>query len=90
MKEEFLQLKTNESIKPCPYCGAENELWQHDAGHGHAQKVVMCSNSGDEDNGIEPCPMNMPPEGFYMATKREAIKAANSRAPVSRETNDRI
>ena len=78
-KEEFLKLKSLAKLKPCPYCGSPNELWQHEPGTGYAQKVVMCSNSGNEDNDIEPCPMNMPPEGFYMATRREAIKIANTR-----------
>ena len=77
MSEEYLQLTTKEDLKPCPYCGCATELWQHQ--FGAITKVVMCSNAGDEDKGVEPCPMHMPPEGFYMSTKREAIAVANKR-----------
>ena len=85
MREEFLKIKSRVNLKPCPYCGCENELWQHEQSVGYVRKVVMCSNNGDEDNFIEPCPMHMPPEGFYMATKREAVKIANTRSNLELE-----
>ena len=80
MMEEYLKLATAEVLKACPYCGWATEIWQHD--FVGVTKVVMCSNTGDEAKGTEPCPMHMPPEGFYMATKREAIAVANRRDPL--------
>lgn len=64
----------------CPFCGSRAEMWEYEPTENHFQKVAMCSNGGDEDRDIEPCPMYMPPEGFYKATKQEAKRAWNQRA----------
>jgi hypothetical protein len=80
-REMYRKAKSlNIKILPCPFCGSESELWEYSPNDDHHQKVVMCSNAGDdEDQEDEGCPMYMPPEGFYMATKREAVAIWNKR-----------
>ena len=67
------------TLESCPFCGSAAEMWgysRHDSLH---QKVVMCSNGGDAESGVDECPMYMPPEGFYKATKNEARNTWNTR-----------
>lgn len=66
-------------LKACPFCGSPAEMWEYEPTENHFQKVAMCGNDGDEDEGIEPCPMYMPPEGFYRDTKKNAAEAWNRR-----------
>ena len=70
---------TGVKIKECPFCGSAGQLYQYKAGPNVYQKVVMCTNGGSDDENGE-CPMYMPPEGFYCATKKEAIQRWNKRA----------
>ena len=70
---------TGVKIKECPFCGSAGQLYQYKAGPNVYQKVVMCTNGGGDDENGE-CPMYMPPDGFYKATKKEAIAAWNNRA----------
>lgn len=67
------------TLEPCPFCGSAAELWEYSPSEDHHQKVVMCSNNGDEDADTEECPMFMPPDGFYRATKSEARDIWNTR-----------
>ena len=80
MREEFKKIEGwDYTMEPCPFCGSPAELWEHQLDDGAYRKVVMCSNGGDglDDEG---CPMYMPPEGFYKATKIEALVAWNTRS----------
>lgn len=83
MNEQYTQLEwpTVVALEACPCCGSTPELWQYITEAGDAQKVVMCPNSepiGPQD-GIadEGCLLYMPPNGFYRATIREALKYWN-------------
>jgi len=78
-RELYRKIETKESLKPCPFCGAPAELWEFEPTPDYFQKVVMCSNSGDEEENQEGCPMDMPPSGFYCETKRSAISIWNAR-----------
>ena len=79
MKEEYTHINGwGSTLEPCPFCGHPAELWEHTVNGDQYQKVAMCSNPGDEDTA-DGCPMIMPPEGFYKATKREAINVWNAR-----------
>lgn len=79
-KSEFTKIEGNHSLKPCPFCGHDAELWDHEISEGIFVKVAMCTNSGD-GFGYQNCPMYMPNEGFYKSTKREAITIWNTRDP---------
>ena len=85
VREMYKKLETSKHIEPCPFCGYPAELWEYEPVPGHFQKVVMCTNldnqGEDEDKDDCGCPMYMPPNGFYKATKREAILIWNNRAP---------
>jgi|GEM_PF-2300969 len=80
MKEEFKKIgdETHYHMERCPFCGNQAELWEHQLNESAYRKVVMCSNGGDGLND-EGCPMYMPPEGFYRATKTDALNAWNMR-----------
>ena len=67
----FVLVQTNKEIKPCPFCGSAGELNSYEKSFGYARKVVCCSN--------EDCPMDLPPEGFYASTKKEALEIWNKR-----------
>lgn len=59
-------------IKPCPFCGAAADIYDYKFSEtSFFKKVVCCSN--------EDCPMDMPSEGFYRPTKREALAEWNRR-----------
>lgn len=78
MKQEFTKIEGNHGLEPCPFCGFPAELWEHNRGSGVFLKVAMCSNNGD-GSGDQDCPMFMSNEGFFKATKREAIQIWNTR-----------
>lgn len=84
--EEYKKAELPAGVEPCPVCGADVELWHHsnDFANGPIAKVVMCANGetfGPQD-GItnEGCLLYMPPDGFYKATVREAVKYWNEYA----------
>lgn len=80
MKEEYTKIEGwDRKMGMAPLCGSPAELWEHKLENGTYRKVVMCSNGGDglDDEG---CPMYMPPEGFYKATKVEALSTWNTRS----------
>lgn len=80
VREMYRPIKNwNESLESCPFCGCKAEMWEYEPTPSVYQKVVMCSNDGDNDENIEPCPMYMPPEGFYKDTKAKARKIWNTR-----------
>lgn len=84
--EEYKKAELPAGVETCPVCGADVELWHHskDFENGPISKVVMCTNGetfGPQD-GIanEGCLLYMPPDGFYKATAREAVKYWNEYA----------
>jgi hypothetical protein len=68
----------DDRLERCPFCGYAAEMWEYEPTPEHYQKVVMCANGGDGQDEPE-CPMYMPPEGFYRATKVDAAEAWNKR-----------
>lgn len=79
-REEYSKITGWDAVlESCPFCGSPAEMWEYSPNDDYYQKVVMCSNSGDEDKGTEECPMYIPPSGFYRATKLEAMKIWNTR-----------
>jgi Lar family restriction alleviation protein len=82
MAEEYTKIHGyDDKLKPCPFCGSPAELWQFTLNDINFQKVVMCSNTSDEnaEPPEEGCPMYMSTSEFHKATKKEAIEAWNKR-----------
>lgn len=65
-------------VTVCKYCGAQAALFKFDSNSSFL-KVVCCSNQGDENEGIEPCPLYLPTSDYYKPTRREAILYWNER-----------
>lgn len=71
------------SLSPCPVCGSAVGLWQYsDTETDPVTRVVMCEN-GDEigpesETLVAGCLLYMPPNRFYKATARDAIKWWNT------------
>lgn len=83
---DYTSIPTPEGVTfaACPCCGSTPSLWQYIENDESASKAVMCDNgtafgpqSGLTDEG---CPLNMPPQGFYRATIREAVNYWNEYA----------
>lgn len=80
-----LEFVAGTHVEPCPVCACAGELWQFSkADDGPLSKAVMCANGdsfGPQD-GIanEGCLLFMPPDDFYRATIREAVKYWNEYA----------
>lgn len=88
-KDEYRKIESVYSAKECPFCGHPGELWEHQIKDGGIRKVVMCSNNGEGAGSVEgECPMYMPPEGFYCATKSQALKTWNTRAQAPLTSED--
>lgn len=74
-----LQLPEDVKLSACPVCGAKAELWRYsETNDSPTSTAVTCSN-GEEflpQDGLanEGCLLYMPPENFYRATIREAMK----------------
>lgn len=80
-KKQEIPKGTN--VECCPVCGADAEIWQFSEDlDSPTNKVVMCSNGGiigPQGGGFdEGCLLYMPPNGFYQATMREAVKYWNA------------
>lgn len=80
-----LEVPAGSALRPCPVCASDAELWQFSKSDtAPTSKVGMCSNGdsfGPQD-GIanEGCLLFMPPQEFYKATIREAVKYWNDYA----------
>lgn len=62
-------------VPPCALCGAAGEMWEHQETPTSAvRKVVMCSSGLADGFDTDECPLVMPPENYYRATKREAVE----------------
>ena len=86
-KDPYKRLPTPEgsTLEPCPICGSAVELWQYaETETSPTTKSVMCSNGerfGPQDGLVnEGCLLFMPPDNFYRATTREAVKYWNEYA----------
>lgn len=84
MRDDYKRLETDAHMEACPCCGDKAELWQYSENvTAPTQKLVCCSHKEaigpqEEDSLVgSGCPLYMPPNGFYCATQREAIKYWN-------------
>lgn len=78
--ELFKPVACTTPLNPCTFCGWPAELYQRTNAEGtYSQKAVMCSNFGGDDPTGDACPLHLPPEDFYHATKREAVEYWNER-----------
>lgn len=80
-----LAIPDGSHLELCPCCACTPEIWQFQKEKdGPASKAVMCSNGaafGPQDGIVnEGCLLNMPPDDFYKATIREAVKYWNEYA----------
>lgn len=72
---------TCDNVKPCPFCGSHAYLNDYEQPEGYHRKVVICGSMTLQ------CPMEMPTNGFYRATKREALEIWNTR-PLAKNKSD--
>lgn len=80
-----LEIPLGVTLRPCPVCGADAELWQFSKSEtAPTNKLGMCSNGdaiGPQQGLVmEGCLLFMPPEEFYQATIREGVKFWNEYA----------
>lgn len=80
-----LDMPEGVSLLPCPCCGSDAELWRYSiAEDAPSTPVAMCTNGerfGPQDSiANDGCPLYMPPDNFYRATIREAVKYWNDYA----------
>lgn len=74
--EEYKRIEGfDQQLLPCVLCGKAAELWEYTAAVNGPTKVAMCPTV--DTDGAEDCPFVMPPQSYYRATKREAIKYWN-------------
>lgn len=66
-------------IQPCPFCGSTAELTEFVIDENQSNYVVCCTSDKKPNNedGDNCCPMDLPPNGFYMARKIDAVLAWN-------------
>ena len=78
MSDEFkkLELRPNEKLLPCPFCGSEAELWEMQV-HESFQKSVCCTKSSEDGEGD--CLMYLPGDAAWKSTRGQAIKQWNQR-----------
>lgn len=85
-KEIFKPVACATPLNHCTFCGWPAELYSRSNADGtFSEKAVMCSNFGDDDPTGNACPLHLPPEDFYHATKREAIQYWNERTARGKE-----
>lgn len=70
---------------PCPCCGSDARVWQYiDKPGAEVERVVMCDRAGGlgprDALVYEGCLLQMPPQDFYKATGREAVRYWNGYA----------
>lgn len=70
-------------LLPCGFCGSVVHMYQHTTART-VDFVVMCSLIEEGSPTGDDCPLVMPPESFYAATKREAAKYWNEWAQFKR------
>lgn len=72
-------------IEVCPVCASKAELWMFSKSETDiTSKLVMCTNGEafgpQQGSANEGCLLYMPPQEFYKATIREAVKFWNEYA----------
>ncbi len=82
MRELYTEITTEAHIERCPVCGGAPALWRFAVSEtSPATKAVMCNASeriGPQDGiASEGCLLYMPPDDFYRATEREAVRYWN-------------
>lgn len=80
--EIYKPIEAPAEIEPCACCGGTGELYQFsETETSPVNRVVMCTTSetiGPRDAlTSEGCLLYMPPDDFYRATGREAVKYWN-------------
>ena len=83
--DEYKMLDTPAGLELCPCCGSAAELWQYSKSvDAPASKAVCCANGeqfGPQEGIVnDGCLLYMPPDDFYRATVREAVKYWNEYA----------
>lgn len=83
--DEYKKLDTPEGLEVCPCCGSVAELWKYSKSvSAPTSKAICCTNGekfGPQDGMVnEGCLLYMPPDGFYRATVRDAVKYWNEYA----------
>lgn len=73
------------TISRCPVCNSPGEVWQYsDSPDSQLLRVVMCTRGeafGPQEGIVnEGCLLYMPPEAFYRATTKEAVRYWNDYA----------
>lgn len=96
MHDDYKQmvLPSEHTLEPCPVCGSKPELWQYSEDEtSPVTKLVACSMGepiGPQDGVVfAGCPLYMPPNNFYRATIREAVKFWNEMASALRVMRER-
>jgi hypothetical protein len=77
-----VEFAPGQHVEPCPVCAADAELWQYSVSEtAPTTKVVMCSHGDDlgprDALAFSGCLLYMPPNDFYKATARDAVKFWN-------------
>ena len=72
----------SEPIEPCPCCGSAASVWEYsEKPTDEVQRVVMCEKAEDlgprEGLVYTGCLLYMPPNDFYKATGRDAVRYWN-------------
>ncbi len=71
-----------EPVEPCPVCGSPASVWEYsEKPTDEVQRVVMCEKGDDlgPRDGLvwNGCLLYMPPQDFYKATGRDAVRYWN-------------
>jgi hypothetical protein len=87
MHDDYRQMQPPpaEALEPCPCCGSDASVWEHsEAPDATVQRVVMCDQQGSigprDALVYEGCLLKMPPQDFYKATGRDAVRYWNDYA----------
>lgn len=76
--KNIVPVKTNHKMLACILCGHTAELNEQSfKNNNSAVKAVCCTNNGDEDNDVDPCPFYLPPAEFWKPRKIEAVEFWN-------------
>ena len=70
-------------LLPCGFCGSVVHMYQRTTART-VDFIVMCSLIEGESPTGDDCPLVMPPDTFYAATKREAAQYWNEWAKFGR------
>lgn len=87
MNQDYQKMEPppSEPVQPCPCCSSSATVWQYiDKPGGPVERVVMCDHQEDivprDSVAYSGCLLAMPPQDFYKATGREAVRYWNDYA----------